>query len=250
MPDRRRRRSGAARQEGRRRSRYLAHRVGVGLAESRRACGLSQGAASNHAGISQSSWSRIERGLMTSASLETLSACAAAVGTQLAAFIEARPGADLPRDIEHLRRQELVISVAVRGGWRARPEHPIDPEARRSRSIDVRLERASRSEHAVVEIVDLMSDGGDAMRGLADKVAAIQRSVGEGGRVAGLLVLRATARNRSIVGSLRSVFSTRFPGSSAGWLAALQDPARPMPSSDGFVWSASNGSRLFVARLG
>ena len=250
MPDRRRRRSGAARQEGRRRSRYLAHRVGVGLAESRHASGLSQAAAGDRAGISQSSWSRIERGIMTSASLETLSACAAAVGTQLAAFIEARPGADLPRDIEHLRRQELVISVAARGGWNARPEDAIDPEARRSRSIDVRLERTARSEHAVVEIVDLMSDGGDAMRGLADKVAAIQRSVGDDGRVAGLLVLRATARNRSIIASLRGVFSTRFPGSSAGWLAALQDPARPMPRRDGFLWSASNGSRLIAARLG
>jgi hypothetical protein len=186
---------------------------------------------------------------MTSASLETLSACAAAVGTQLAAFIEARPGADLPRDIEHLRRQELVISIATHGGWKARPEHAIDPDARRSRSIDVRLERAGGSEHVVVEIVDLMADGGDAMRGLADKVSAIQRSVGDGGRVAGLLVLRATARNRSIVASLKGVFSTRFPGSSAGWIAALQDPARPMPSSDGFIWSASNGSRLFAARL-
>ena len=88
------------------------------------------------------------------------------------------------------------------------------------------------------------------MRGLSDKVAAVQRSIGDGERVAGLLVLRATARNRTTVGSLRGVFATRFPGSSAAWLAALGDPARPMPSGDGFIWSASDGSRLFAARLG
>ena len=250
MPNRHRRRAGSARIEGRRRSGYIAHRIGVALSESRRACGISQAAAGDRAGISQSTWSRIERGIVTSISLETLCACAAAVETQLAGFIEARPGADLPRDIEHLRRQELVIALASGGGWHASPEHAIDPDARRSRAIDVRLERKSRSEHAVVEILDLMSDGGDAMRGLSDKVAAVQRSIDDGERAAGLLVLRATARNRAIVASLRAVFANRFPASSAAWLSALSDPARPMPSRDGLVWSASDGSRLLAARLG
>lgn len=221
----------------------------MGLGESRRACAISQAVAGERAGISQSSWSRIERGIVTSISLETLSACAAAVETQLAAFIEARSGADLPRDIEHLRRQELVIALASRGGWRASPEHAIDQDVRRSRSIDVRLERTAGSEHAVVEVLDLISDGGEAMRGLSDKVSAVRRSIGDGECVAGLLVLRATARNRAIVASLRGVFANRFPASSAAWLAALGDPARPMPSRDGFVWSASDGSRLFAARL-
>jgi len=228
----------------------LAHRIGIGLSDSRKAYGLSQDTVAVRAGISQSTWSRIERGIVTSISLETLAACAAAVETQLAAFIEARPGSDLPRDIEHLRRQELVVALATRGGWRARPEHAIDPGALRSRSIDVHLERALRSEHAVVEVLDLMNDGGDAMRALSDKVSAIRRSVGDGERVAGLLVLRATTRNRATIRALRNVFASRFSGSSAGWLAALIDPTRPMPEEDGLVWSSIDGARLFPARLG
>jgi hypothetical protein len=104
-----------------------------------------------------------------SACLETLASCAAAVHTQLAAFLEAAPGADLPRDVEHLRRQQLVVTFAESGGWTTRPERAIDPGASRSRSIDVELERAARRQIAVVEIVDLLTDGGEAMRGLADK---------------------------------------------------------------------------------
>lgn len=249
MPDRRRRRAGSARLAGRRRSAYLAHRLGVSLRESRSALGLRQVDTAGRAGVSQPFWSHLERGGAGTASLETLAACAAAVGAHLAAFIEAAPGADLPRDIEHLRRQQLVIAVGRDGGWAARPERPIDPDARRSRSIDVELERPSRREIAVVEILDLIVDGGNAMRGLADKVAAVRRAAPDGWTVAGLLVLRRTARNRTIVREFADLLAARFNGSSTDWLAALRDPARRMPEVDGLVWSSVDGRRLVAARL-
>jgi transcriptional regulator with XRE-family HTH domain len=248
VPDRRRRRAGSARLAGRRRAAYLAHRLGVGLRESRLALGLRQVDAADRAGVSQPFWSLLERGGGGTASLETLAACAAAVGVQLAAFIEAAPGADLPRDIEHLRRQQLVIAIARDGGWTGRPERPIDADARRSRSIDVQLERATRREIAVVEILDLMTDGGDAMRGLADKVTAVRRAAPAGWTVAGLLVLRRTARNRAIVREFADLFAARFPASSTDWLAALRDSARPMPTADGLAWSSVDGHRLVAAR--
>ena len=103
---------------------------------------MTQAEAAAKAGVSQGCWSRLERGGGAQLSLETLAACVAAVDGQMAAFIEARPGADLPRDMEHFRRQELVIRLAHSGGWSARPERAIDPAARRSRSIDVMLERS------------------------------------------------------------------------------------------------------------
>ena len=131
----------------------------------------------------------------------------------------------------------------------ARPERPIDPLARRSRSIDVELARAARREIAVIEIVDLLADGGDAMRGLADKVAAVRREAPEGSVVAGLLVLRATARNRRTLRDMPDLFAARFPASSVGWLAALSDPARPMPTADGLAWTDARGERLRAARI-
>lgn len=249
MPDRHRRRAGAARLAARRRADYLAHRLGLGLRENRRESGLRQVDAADRAGVSQAFWSLLERGGATAATLETLAACAAAVGTQLAAFLEGTPGADLPRDLEHLRRQQLIVAVAAGGGWIARPERPIDPAARRSRSIDVELERPSKQEIAVVEIEDLLADGGDVMRGLADKVAAVRRDVGSEWTVSGLLVLRATSRNRGLVREFADLFAARFPASSPAWLAALRDPLRPMPATDGLAWSSVDGNRLFAAKM-
>jgi transcriptional regulator with XRE-family HTH domain len=248
MPDRRRRRATAERLEGRRRAEMVARRVGLGLRESRIGSRLTQGQAADRAGVSQPFWSRLERGLITTASIETLASCAAAVGVQLAAFIEARPGANLPRDIEHLRRQDLIVTVARSGGWRARPEFAIDQSAAWSRSVDVLLSRVEALEIAVVELVDLLADGGSAMRGLADKVAAVRRSSPPGTRVAGLLVLRATLRNRSTMNELAAVFETRFPGSSSEWLRALQSPDTPMPIEDGILWTSVSGDRLMSVR--
>lgn len=248
MPDRQRRRAGASRIEGRARAVGVVRRVGVGLRESRIASGLTQAEASDRAGVSQPFWSRVERGLTTAVSIETLASCAAAVGVQLAGFIEARPGSDLPRDIEHLRRQELVIAFAGPGGWTGQPEVGIDPAAPRSRSIDVLLSRIRAAEIAVVEIEDLLTDGGGAMRGLADKVAAVRRTSATDVRVAGLLILRATARNRATMHELDAVFATRFPASSADWLQALANPRSPMPSGDGVVWSSVDGTRLMAVR--
>jgi transcriptional regulator with XRE-family HTH domain len=189
MPNRTRRRAGSARLDGRRRAAAVLRRIGVALKDCRLALHLTQAEAAHRAGVSQPFWSRLERGLVISISIETLASCAAAVGVQLAAFIEARPGADLPRDIEHLRRQELVISLARLGGWHARPEFGIDPGAAWSRSVDVLLVRGAQAEIAVVEIVDLLADAGSALRGLADKVAAVRRARSPSTRVAGLLVL-------------------------------------------------------------
>jgi transcriptional regulator with XRE-family HTH domain len=234
--------------DGRRRAAAVLRRVGVALAEARGGSRLTQAEAARRAGVSQSFWSRVERGVGTAVSVETLASCAAAVGVQLAAFIEARPGADLPRDVEHLRRQQLVISVARAGGWAARPEAGIDPAADRSRSIDVLLSRSRGSEVAVVEVVDLLADAGAALRGLSDKVAAVRRTRNDHARVSGLLVLRATARNRATMAELAAVFATRFPASSTAWLHALSTPNVPMPSEDGVLWSSVDGRRLMSVR--
>ena len=253
MPPRHRRAS-RTRTGSRHRALYLAGRIGIGLRESRLALPMTQAQAADRAGVSQPFWSRLERGYATAASLETLTAAAAAVYTELAAFIEAKPGADLPRDIEHLRRQELVIRLAHSGGWRARAERPIDPLASRSRSIDVFLSRGEDSEVAVIEIIDLINDVGEAFRGLQDKVASIRREPGTlrteaaRPRVAGVLVIRATRRNRTLVAGLSHMFKSRFPEPGRAWIRALASPEVAMPTGDGFVWSTVSGDRLFAGR--
>jgi hypothetical protein len=154
-----------------------------------------------------------------------------------------------PRDIEHLRRQQLVVQIAQRGGWKAQPEAPVDPDWRRSRSIDVHLGRRHDRERVVLEIEDLIADGGAAFRNLSDKVAAVRRACAPGTEVRGVLVLRATSRNRATLAALPDLFRARFPASSSDWLRALVDPAAPLPPGDGLLWSSSRGDRLSVVRL-
>ena len=82
------------------------------------------------AGITQPFYSRIERGLELGASLLTLMACASALNVQLAVFVEALPGASLPRDIEHLRRQSLLVGITAIGGWHGNRRHSSRTMAR------------------------------------------------------------------------------------------------------------------------
>ena len=245
-----RRRATAARRRGRARCEYVARRIGVGLRDARLAQARRQADVAAEAGVSQPHYSRIERGLMPAATLETLAACAAALRVQLAAFVEAMPGASLPRDIEHLKRQALLVRISMRGGWTAEPEAALAGDGPRPRSIDVLLMRATRREAAVVEIWDLLGDGGEAMRGLEAKVQATRDRLGPGWRVQGLLLLRRTRRNRQLVRELAPLIAARYRGSSARWLAALADPARPMPPAGGFAWTSVAGDRLVAARLG
>jgi transcriptional regulator with XRE-family HTH domain len=242
-------RATAARRRGLARAESVAGRVGTGLREARRAQGRTQGSVAREAGISQPFLSRIERGRELGVSLATLAACASALQVQLAAFIEALPGSSLPRDIQHLRRQALVVRTAGPGGWTAEPEAALAGDGPRPRSIDVLLTRVARREAAVVEIWDLLADGGEAMRGLEAKVVATRRRLGPGWRVQGLLVLRATRRNRDLVRDLAPLFAARYPASSVGWLRSLADPRSPMPDAAGIAWSNVAGDRLVAARL-
>lgn len=256
MPNRSRRRSGAVRLQGRRRSADLASRLGVGLREARQAAALRQADVSSAAGVSQSWVSRMERGAGHTASIETWAAVAAASGAQLVCFLEELPGATRPRDYQHLKRQQLVASVAAKGGWRATAERPVDPSWHRARSIDVLLERRTHHEIAVVEVVDWFDDVGAAWRGLDAKVATVTRGrasveLAGGPRTscAGLLVIRGTRRNRLLVREFYVLFRTHFPARSRAWLEALQEPKRPMPAQPGFLWTDVGGSRLIAARL-
>jgi transcriptional regulator with XRE-family HTH domain len=237
-------RSGSRARRGRVRANGIGNRLAVALREARAIDRVTQQEAADRSGISQARWSELERGLGASASVETWAIAASAVGMQLAAFLEGVPGADRPRDIEHARRQAAVIDAAVSGGWRALPELALDPAAR-SRSADVALTRELRGEAVATEIWDWFDDIGASFRGLDAKkqllADRLRRDFGGAAtnawRVAGLFVVRNTARNRALVRELRSLFVARFTASSAAWLRTLANPDAPMPDGDGLLWS-------------
>jgi len=200
--------------------------------------------------VSQPLIAKLESGGGWNTGLDTWCAAAAAVGQQVAGFLERMPGADLPRDIQHLRRQALVIRESAPGGWHALPEALLPDGTSHPRSIDVHLTRDARREVAIVEVWDLVADGGAAMRGLEAKVQAVRERMGPDWNVQGLLLVRGTRRNRALVRELRHLFAARYPAPSEAWLRALRDRAAPLPRGGGFAWTDVSGEELLAARLG
>lgn len=254
MPDRSRR-AGAHRIRARARTVEIARRLGIMIREARLSAGLRQSDVADRAGISQSWVSKMERGHGATGSLATWAAVASAVGAQLSAFLEVVPGADRPRDFEHLKRQRLVIEAAVAGGWVARPEAVLDRSRTFARSIDVLLQRQTRREEAVVEVWDFFDDVGAALRGFDAKIADVERARattelrGDAPwRVGGLFVVRGTRRNRRLVAEFAPIFDARFPGSGDAWLMALRDGAASMPPDPAMIWTDVAGTRLLASR--
>lgn len=212
---------------------------------------MTQAQVADRAALSQTLISDLELGLGTSASIETWAMVAAAVGEQLVGFLEHAPGASLPRDIQHLRRQSALISIATPGGWRALPELRLDQDARWSRSIDVALVRRATGEAVVAEIWNWFDDVGAALRGLDGKVAALRDQLDPGleWTVRGLFIVRDTRRNRKLLIELAPMFAARFTGDARAWRRALVDPAQRLPDGDGLLWSDSSGTRLKASRL-
>ena len=102
----------------------------------------------------------------------------------------------------------------------------------------------------VIEIVNMLTDAGGDLRGLTDKIQSSGAWLGRSMAGQGVLVVRATARNRTTIAELASVFAARFPGEGRHWLAALANPGAPMPAEDGFLWTRATTPELFASRLG
>jgi hypothetical protein len=70
---------------------------------------------------------------------------------------------------------------------------------------------------------------------------------GADGKVGLIWIVRATARNRALLGRYPEVFASRFPGSSRAWLRVLQFGGIP-PAEPGLVWCDVGATRLFEWR--
>jgi transcriptional regulator with XRE-family HTH domain len=250
------RRAGRHELAGRRRSNLIAVRLGTALREARTAAGLEQSQVATRAGVSQPLVSHLERGFGSGTTLETWSRVAAAAGEQLVAFLEHTPGTDQPRDLEHLKRQSALVSIAARGGWHAMPELAIDPSRARSRSIDVALIRRPTREAIAAEIWDWFADVGAGFRNIDGKRTTLAERLGTRGptgddawNVRALYIVRDTRRNHELVAQVLPLFAARFPGRPSSWLKALTDPAQALPEGDGLLWSDRAGTALKVSRL-
>jgi transcriptional regulator with XRE-family HTH domain len=237
----------------------LAQRLGASLKYARGVARLTQAAAAGRAGISQGTWSSLEIDRDGRYTLATWDRAAFAVGTRLDAFLPQATAANQPRDAVHLKNQELVIRMSRPGGWGALPEELIDREARTSRAADVLLYRRrirEPAEYALMEVIDWFDDVGAPIRDWSRRLDAVERfaiarMAGDDPlpRTSGCWIVRATRRNRRLIGDHVNFFRARFPGSGHAWIAALTDANTAMPKEPALLWVTVDGTRLFPARL-
>ncbi len=163
-----------------------------------------------------------------------------AIDTDLRAYLERVSGAEQPRDVVHLRHQELVARTATPGGWQPLVEHGLGSAG----VADLVIARTD--ERALVEVWDLLMDVGDAFRSWDRKLERLAAE--DEDRVSGCWALRATRRNRELIIDHATVFNARFPGSGSAWMAAMASANQPMPDEPALLWVNVRGDRLFPAR--
>jgi len=222
--------------------------IGRGIREARHRRGLTQRAVATMAGLSTATVQRVEAGTSEHISLDSLQRAAHAVGRPLRLDLSADARRE-PIDAGHLAMQELVIRLGKGAGYAAIPEMPAVRQGS-WRSTDVALRSDASRRFLLVECWNSLDDVGAAYRGtnrkLLDGSAYVAARWGEGEhRVASCWVVRASARNRTLVGAYPALFAARFTGSSRSWVSALTQGTNPPPSA-GLVWCDVAATRIFA----
>lgn len=225
-------------------------RLGRDVRAARRRRRLTQAALGAAVGVGRMTVSRLERGLGAGLTLDAVQRLAIALGTRLALSLPRDPE-EHPADAGHLAMQELVLRLGRQVGYQGLAELPTRP-AEPWRSIDVALCDDVRRRLTVVECWNTVGDVGAAARTssrkLAEAAALAAARWGEGRHEVRLVwVVRASTRNRTLIGRYPEVFAARFPGSSAAWVRALTAGGEA-PMEPGLVWASADGSRLLAWR--
>ncbi len=200
----------------------------------------------------QDTISRAERGLGGGLTLDAWQRIAIALGTSLRVNLPRDPLAETA-DAGHLAMQELVLRLGRAAGNKGLVELPTKPNEP-WRSIDVALIDDVHRRLTVVECWNTIGDIGAAARTSTRKLAEAEAIAtarwGERTHDVGLVwVVRATKRNRALVARYPEVFASRFAGSSARWVQALEAGQAP-PADPGLVWSTVDATRIFAWRRG
>jgi transcriptional regulator with XRE-family HTH domain len=211
---------------------------------------LSQATLGDRVGLSQAAISRAERGHGGGLTLDTWQRVAIALGIPLRLTFQRDPLVDTA-DAGHLAMQEVLLRLGRRVGY-GRTFELATKAAEPWRSIDVGLIDDGRRTLIVSECWNTFGDIGAAARVSTRKATeAEDLATARWGQVphrVGLVwVVRATAANRASVARYPEVFATRFPGSSAAWVAALTTGSDP-PTEHGLVWMDVAATRIFAWR--
>jgi len=206
--------------------------VGVGrtLRALRLRAGLSQRAAAGRAGISQATWSRIERGHLEGVQLLTVRRAFAVLDARIELSPTWRGGqVDRLRDERHAAVVASMVEILGAAGWQTDAEVTYSEFGERG-SIDVLAVLVPLRLVLVVEVKSEITSQEETMRRLDEKTRLAPKIVSDrhGWRPAAasrLLALESTMTNRRRVAALAPIFDRAFPLRSDAARAWVRAPA-------------------------
>ncbi len=236
--------------EARRVNQEMVARLGGELAAARKRRRLTQQQVGDGVAVARSTVSAAENGHGAGLTLDTWQRLCLAAGRPLRLELQRDP-LEEPADAGHLGVQELILRLGRAAGYRATFELPTRPDDPR-RSVDVGLRDDRRRRLLLIEAWNTFGNVGAAVRSTNRKIAEADGLAAaiwgeERHEIAACWVVRATRRNRELLARYPELFSSRFPGSSIGWVRALTSGSPP-PPEPGLVWCDVNATRLFAWR--
>lgn len=192
--------------------------------------GRTQAEVAQRAGLSQSVYSRAERGELKGMTLGTLDRIASALGATLALELRYQGGlGDRLVDAAHAALVDFVAGFLLRRGWQVELEFSFNLFGDRG-SVDILAWHTATRTLLIIEVKSRFTDLQRMLVSLSRKVRVVPGAVRDelGWRpdnVARLVVAYGTAENRAIVERHAAIFDTSFPARAIEirrWLAAPQ----------------------------
>lgn len=217
-----------------------ASRLGRALRAIRLHQGLSQRAVAKRARLSQSVYSRAERGEIRGMTLASLDRLADAIGASLAVDIRYRGGLiDRLIDAQHASLVELVIGVMRRAGWLVELEFGFNVFGERG-SVDILAWHAATRTLLIVEVKSRFADLQAMLLSLARKLRLVpgvaREERGWDALIVGRIVVAyGTHGNRSVMARHAAMFDAALPERSVAIRQWLKMPNGPIAG----VWLVS-----------
>jgi transcriptional regulator with XRE-family HTH domain len=210
-------------------------RMGRAVLVLRRRKGLTQVELARRAGLSASTVSRIERGLMAGLTLRVLRTVAEPLGMRIE--LRARwPGGDIDRllDAAHAGLVEACLRILRHMGWSVIPEASFSIYGERG-SVDVLAWHPASQALLIVEVKSRIVDVQGLLSALDRKRRLAPRIAAERGwkpQIVGVWLAVAAGRtNRRHLAQHRRTFAAALPGDGEGCCAGYAIPQAPQLSS-------------------
>jgi transcriptional regulator with XRE-family HTH domain len=208
-------------------------RFGRALRAIRLATREGQRSVARRAGVSQTVYSRIERGRLASAKVSTLAKIASSLDADLVLDLRYQGGrVDRLIDRAHASIVEHVLRQLRSAGWEVAVEFSFNVFGERG-SVDILGWHASTRTLLIVEVKSRLTDLQDLLLSLGRKLRLVpdlaRRELGwDPISVARVLVVPGSSETRTILARHRAIFDSTLPSSTMAIRRWIRDPTGPI----------------------